>query len=242
MSKIQLFAALATIVVPGVAAADILVVRSLGPSAKAYPPGKSIPESAKITLKASDSIVLLDGRGTRTLRGPGTYSAGAPSNAASGKTAVASLGATTQRRARVGAVRSVGTVSRSPTIWHVDISKSSTVCLADPKSVTLWRADAKRPVTMTVTAPDGTTQQLPWTKDSSTLSWPSELSIAEGVDYRLSWSGAPAPTLLRFKWLPAKPAGLEDMAQSLIRNNCQAQLDLLIETFELPAAEPAAAS
>jgi hypothetical protein len=32
------------------------------------------------------------------------------------------------------------------------------------------------------------------------------------------------------------PAGLEGMAQSFIRNGCQAQLDVLIDTFTSPSA------
>jgi hypothetical protein len=40
--------------------------------------------------------------------------------------------------------------------------------------------------------------------------------------------------MLRFRTMPAAPAGLEDMAQTLIRNRCEAQLDLFIETVKLP--------
>ena len=32
------------------------------------------------------------------------------------------------------------------------------------------------------------------------------------------------------------PAGLEGLAQSFIRNDCQAQLDVLIDTFASPSA------
>ena len=33
------------------------------------------------------------------------------------------------------------------------------------------------------------------------------------------------------------PAGLEGLAQSFIRNDCQAQLDVLIDTFASPRRE-----
>ena len=36
----------------GPAFSKALVVRSAGPSAKAYPPGKALPDSAKISLQA----------------------------------------------------------------------------------------------------------------------------------------------------------------------------------------------
>lgn len=225
------------------AAADILVVRSSGPSAKTYPAGKSIPEGGKITLKASDTLVVLDGRGTRTLRGPGSFAAGAPSKAAPAPSAIAGIVAgAPQRRSRVGAVRSVSTTPRSPTIWHVDIAKSSTICLADRNGVTLWRADATQPIMLRIAGPGGRLDEIAWAKNEATLIWPASMTIAEGAEYRMSWGSESAPTLLSFKWLPAKPAGIEDMAQSLIRNQCQAQLDLLIETFKQPDEEAAVPS
>ena len=217
------------------ATADILVVRSAGPSAKSFPPGKSIPETGKITLKPNDSLVVLDGRGTRTLRGPGTFAAGGTASASATPSGISAMASgTPQRRARIGAVRSVAVAPRSPSIWHVDVAKSSTICLADPSAVTLWRADATRPVTLTVTGSDGTSQSFEWGKDEATLVWPATFKINEGASYRLSWTGATAPTSLRFKWLSTRPAGLEDMASSLIQNGCEAQLDLLIETVKLP--------
>lgn len=211
------------------AAADILVVRSLGPSAKSFPPGKRLAETARLTLKANDQLVVLDGRGTRTIRGPGNFVAGV----AQGSTASA---APTQRRARIGAVRTVGGGElRSPTLWHVDVSKSTNFCLADAATLTLWRADPAAPATLNITrAGDGTTRRLGWEAGSSTLAWPSDLAPRDGAEFRLSWQGAATPTIVTFKALPQKPAGLEDMASSLIRNQCTAQLDLLIETVRLP--------
>ena len=40
-------------------AAKVVVVRSVGPSAKAYPPGKALPDSAKISLQQGDSVTLI---------------------------------------------------------------------------------------------------------------------------------------------------------------------------------------
>ncbi|MGZ8287296.1 MAG: hypothetical protein ACXW27_00715 [Allosphingosinicella sp.] len=218
------------LVTAGAAAADILVVRSSGPSAKSFPPGKRLPESARISLKPSDQLVVLDGRGTRIIRGPGTFTAGAP---AVGR--VATAAPAVQRRARIGAVRGVETGElRPPSIWHVDVTRSSNFCVADPSKVTLWRADAAEPLTLNIGGPGGRAKQLSWQPGSSTLAWPSDLPVADGSEYRLSWSGGAVPTALRFRTVPAKPAGLEDMAQTLIRNQCDAQLDLFIDTVKLP--------
>ncbi|MGZ8332202.1 MAG: hypothetical protein ACXWUZ_03510 [Allosphingosinicella sp.] len=218
------------LVTAGAAAADILVVRSSGPSAKSFPPGKRLPESARISLTPSDQLVVLDGRGTRIIRGPGTFTAGAP---AVGR--VATAAPAVQRRARIGAVRGVETGElRPPSIWHVDVTRSSNFCVADPSKVTLWRADAAEPLTLNIGGPGGRAKQLSWQPGSSTLAWPSDLPVADGSEYRLSWSGGAVPTALRFRTVPAKPAGLEDMAQTLIRNQCDAQLDLFIDTVKLP--------
>ena len=219
------------------AAADILVVRSTGPSAKAYPPGKSIPETGRLALKAGDMLVVLDGRGTRTIRGPGNFIAGAAQSAGQPMQTAA---ATPARRARIGAVRGTGTASppRPDTLWQVDVSKSSNICLADRNNVTLWRADTSKPVALTVAREGGASQTINWPAGESTLSWPSNVAIADGAQYSLAWKGAAAPTRLRFKTLPKQPAGLEDMASSLITNQCNAQLDLLIETVKLPDQAP----
>jgi hypothetical protein len=171
---------------------------------------------------------VLDGRGTRNIRGPGAFTAGAP---AIGR--IASAAPALDRRARIGAVRGLETGAlRPPSIWHVDVSRSSNVCVADPAKVTLWRADAGKAATLTIAGRGGRTKQLGWQPGSSILAWPADLPVAEGAEYRLSGSGAPAT--IRFRAMPAKPAGLEDMAQTLIRNQCDAQLDLFIDTVKLP--------
>src|ERR1700740_780776 len=87
------------------AEAAVLVVRSSGPSAKAYPAGKAVPEAQTITLKANDVVILLDSRGTRTLRGPGKFSATASASTTTPSSLAALTGQNTARRSRVGAVR-----------------------------------------------------------------------------------------------------------------------------------------
>lgn len=218
------------------ALADILVVRSIGPSAKSFPPGKRLAQGAKVVLKANDSIDVLDGRGTRTLRGPGTFVAGASTGATASNTPPPG------RRARIGAVRGVDTGPlRPPSIWHVDVSKSSTICVAQPTGVTLWRADSGPAMKLNITrVSDGTTRQVDWEAGASTLGWPTSLPIVDGADYRLSWAGAAAPTAIRFRTLPQRPVGLEDTAAFMLSNQCQAQLDLFIETVRIPDSVPPA--
>ncbi len=241
-NKLRYAAAAAALTIASASAASsaILVVRSIGPSAKAFPPGKSLPEASKITLKANDSLIVLDGRGTRTLRGPGTFAPGTPIQAT--RTGLSPLTGAGQRRARIGAVRSVGSVPRSPSIWHVDIARSSTICVDGNGPVQLWRGDSAAPATITVSGQGGSgTQTIELAAGESVALWPESLPISNGASYQLSWPGAPAPTALKFATLPAGQVGLEEMASSLIQHGCEAQLDLLIETFRAPDdGEPSA--
>jgi hypothetical protein len=205
--------------------ADILILRADGPSARAFPPGRKLPDNARFALKASDELVVLDSRGTRTIRGPGSFVAGVapPARTASAEPVM-------QRRARVGAVRGVPNDNRPPSMWHVDVAKSSTMCIADPASVNLWRADGSRPVTLTIAAADGSRRQLRWEQGSQVLAWPAGLPVRDGASYRLSWDGSQSPTEIKFKALSKLPSGLDDTASVLLANHCSAQLDLFIRT------------
>src|SRR4051812_643010 len=66
-------AAVACVLAPAGASAGVVVSAS-GPSAASSPVGKSIGNSDRIVLRAGDTLTVLDGNGTRVLRGAGTYS------------------------------------------------------------------------------------------------------------------------------------------------------------------------
>lgn len=232
--RVPIFAAAAILAVSAsAAAANILVVRSSGPSAKSYPPGRALPPNARVTLRAGDTLVLLDGRGTRTLRGPGNFTAGAAAQV----TGRSGLTVNNDGRiGRIGASRGTPEEVRSPSIWHVDVSQSATVCVADASNVILWRPNATRTVNLSI-APGGNAgaaRSFAWSAGQTTLAWPADLAVANDADYRLSVEGVAVPTRLRFRVLPNVPAGLEAQAQAFIQNGCQAQLDVLIDTVQLP--------
>src|SRR3546814_5129296 len=93
----RLAAALWIVPSAAAAAAEGLVVRASGPSAKSYPAGRKLADDARITLQANDSLVLLDNRGTRTLRGPGIFTPSGPAQANS-RSALASVATGSTRR------------------------------------------------------------------------------------------------------------------------------------------------
>jgi len=203
------------------AAANVLVVRSTGPSAAAYPPGRSLPDNVRLTLRAGDAVIVLAAGGTRTFRGPGVF---APSAAA----APAQVG--DGHRARIGAVRSAGIVPHSPTIWHVDVTQSGTFCLSSASHVMLWRPDTSSPATLTISGASGAPRTMRWAAGQATAAWPVALPITNGSSFNIAQSGVAVPTQITFRMLAHEPADMQSVAQALIANGCQGQLDVLVET------------
>ena len=221
---------------PAVAAeAAVLVVRSSGPSAKAFPAGRALPESQTITLRGNDVVILLDSRGTRTLRGPGTYSTSASSGGSTSATAALS-GQSNARRSRVGAVRGAPTGATSGrNVWQADIGRSGNVCIVNPADVGLYRADSSGARRVTVTEiGSNRAATVEFAAGQKNAPWPAAMPVAAGNKYQIRGGGA-AVTLNALQIEPV-PAGLEGLAQRLIRNDCQGQLDVLIDTFAGPSA------
>ncbi|MDT9600458.1 hypothetical protein [Sphingosinicella rhizophila] len=209
----------------------MLIVRSTGPSAKTYPPGKKLADRQAIALKAGDQLVVLDARGTRTLRGPGNVVPGASTMASRDPAA----GARPQGRSRIAAVRG----PEKPSIWDVDVNKASTYCVVRPESIRLWREDISSNAPLTITrVQDNKTIEVDWAAGGSKLDWPSQWPASDGGEFRLSTPGA-KPVAVRFKTLSEEPRGWENTASTFIDNGCTAQLDLLIGTIELAGENPA---
>src|SRR3954449_6085123 len=71
--KFWLVGAAALVAVPSIASAAIVIVRSAGAAAKAYPPGKAIPEGSSIRLGDGDMVTVLTPSSAKVLRGPGVF-------------------------------------------------------------------------------------------------------------------------------------------------------------------------
>ncbi len=207
------------------ALASVLVVRATGPSARTYPAGRQLPDNARIQLQAGDQLVVLGSAGTRTFRGPGTYSPSAP--LAAGQPGVTRASG---RRARIGATR--GPIQRNTgTIWHVEPSAAGKHCVPGLANVMLWRADATGAATLSLRGPTGATRTLQFAAGEHEAAWPRGLTLRSGAEYQLSWQGEPAPVRVQVHVIPgpANPAAdAQATARALIQHGCQAQLDDLI--------------
>ncbi|HET9810987.1 MAG TPA: hypothetical protein VFP53_04745 [Sphingomicrobium sp.] len=214
---LRIGAATLAIGVPSASLATVLVVRAAGPSAKIYPPGKALPESAKIKLQPGDSLMLLNTSGSRMLRGPGTFSV------AGGE----GLTAAANRRARFSAMRS-GETRLNPSPWNVDITQSGKVCVANAGKLTLWRPIAEDAIKLTIRG-NGSEQTLDWPAGKDTIAWPASMAVAGGTEYQLSQAASGDMARVTFVTLGSAPGDSISTAQSLIANGCDNQLDVLVE-------------
>src|SRR4051794_40360581 len=151
LAKPMLWGAAIAIALGSTAAmANVVVVKSLGPSAKAYPPGKTLPETAKISLQGGDIVTVLGPASAQTLRGPGNFDA-----------KQVALASAAGQRGRFGALRAAE-VAQNPSIWDIDVSQGGKICVTDASKLQLWRADSETPATVEIRSADGRSQQLSW--------------------------------------------------------------------------------
>ena len=199
--------------------ASVVVVKSLGPSAKAYPPGKTLPETAKISLQGGDVVTVLGPASAQTLRGPGNFDA-----------KQVALASAAGQRGRFGALRAAE-VAHNPSIWDIDASASGKVCVTDASKLQLWRPDKEAAITVKIHAVDGESQDLSWAAGAALTAWPTALPIKNGAEYQVEWpDGSDASKLDMVTIVPPPADDLVSSAQSLIEHGCQKQLELLVQS------------
>ena len=197
--------------------ANVVVVKSLGPSAKAYPPGKTLPESAKISLQGGDVVTVIGPSSAQTLRGPGNFDA-----------KQVALSAAAGQRGRFGALRAVE-VAQNPSICDIDASAGGKVCVSDPTKLQVWRQDSEAAMSVQIRSADGQSQTLSWAAGKALAPWPAAMPIKNGSHYSVEWPDGGDTSKLDIVTISSAPADLVGAAQVLLANGCQKQLDLLVE-------------
>jgi hypothetical protein len=219
MRKAMLWGAVVAIAFASTAGvANVVVVKSLGPSAKAYPPGKTLPESAKISLQGGDVVTVLGPASAQILRGPGNFDA-----------KQVALASAAGQRGRFGALRAVE-VAHNPSIWDIDVSSGGKVCVADASKLQLWRGDSEATATIQIRSADGKSQELSWAAGKALTAWPSALPIRSGASYQVEWPDTGEKSSIDVVTVSNPPSDLVGAAQVLLQNGCQKQLDLLVES------------
>jgi hypothetical protein len=229
--------AAATFMLVPVTADAGVVVSASGPSAGSYPVGRKIGDDERIVLRAGDILTVLDGKGTRVLRGTGTYTLSQqPGASQSGAFAVL----TRQRsatRMRTGAVRNaeVDMPITRPNLWYVDVAAKGPMCLPSASGVRLWRSTSEEFASYTVASADGGSSASVVFGEGDMLSaWHEDaLPVTDGSNFTISGPQG-AAVAVSFKVIGDVPDDPEALAEKLIENGCDGQLELLSSTLMLP--------
>lgn len=217
---------------PGAALAGVVVSAS-GPSASSYPVGRKLGNDDRIVLRAGDTLTVLDGSGTRVLRGAGTYTLGQKRGTNANSTFAVLTERRSARRARTGAVRAgdLDTPVRSPNLWYVDVGGSGRMCVADTQRVRLWRKDTDDDATYSVRDARGSGTGTVIFMDGEMLApWNTgALPVTDGSSFRITDASGGSEREITFVVLDPVAEDPEALALQLIENGCTAQLELLSE-------------
>lgn len=210
-----------------------VIVKSSGPSAEEFPVGTKVKDTDRIELEEGDQVTILNSSGTRELRGPGTFRAGA--RGATTRATFANLTRQGARaRVRPGATRAGSSSERrSPNLWYVDVTKSGAMCVTDLETIYLWRPDTETEQTFIMRPGTSDYHHHVTFGEGSTVRRVDDerLPIKEGVEYFISGPGETAAMTVSFTVIDASPDDAESMADTLIGNGCSLQLDLLSQAL-----------
>jgi hypothetical protein len=216
--------------IPAAASAGVVVAAS-GPSAASFPVGKKIGDSERIVLRAGDTLTVLGGNGTRVLKGAGTYSLDQQAGPSKRSTFAALTERRSAQRMRTGAVRGEGTgeAVHAPNLWYVDVDRAGKMCLPGTERVRLWRKATEGDVTFVVSREQETgTQTVKFADGEMLAPWnTTRLPLYAGPTYRLASDDGVVITEISFVVLDQVAEDPEALAQQLIDNGCEKQLELL---------------
>lgn len=233
---------LASVSWSGAALAQVMVVRSTGPSAAKYPVGKKLAANDRVTLVAGDKLVLIDKGKTRTLTRPGTHNASAAVEA--NQTLTSTM---TRMIARDGAMRSRGgftrgpgetdalaAEARAPNLWLIDVRTGGDFCVADPARLLFWRPEMAGDALLRIEVPseEAKVETLAFVEGQAFRRWPADtLPLRFEQDYRISGAGAASPVNIRFHQLDSLPETPDAIADLLLSKGCTGQLERLVDTM-----------
>lgn len=208
-----------------------VVVASSGPSAANFPLGKKVGDSERIVLRAGDTLTVLDGKGTRVLRGAGTFSLDQQAGPSKSGTFAILTERRSAQRMRTGAVRGDEATGplQPPNLWYVDLASPGKVCLAETDRVRIWRNTTEGEASFTLsTTTGGKTEAVQFAEGDMLAPWDTAgLPVTPGQVYRVADARGNTVGELSFVILDPVAEEPEALAQQLIENGCTRQLELL---------------
>jgi len=223
-----LIGVLMTMVMVGSASAQVLVVRSQGPSAGAYPAGSVLSLNTQIRLVPGDVLQIMDSGGSRTLNGPLIQFAGAVAGRST--SVLAELAAREHsRRPNLGAARGEPPQAPVNNIWLIDVT-AETACVAPGEPSGLLRQNAARDQEIEILPQGAAAGAAPlrtvWPAGSAELAWPDFLPRPDGARYLIRLDGRYA-TSLTWRTVPPLDQGLDAFGQALLARGCDDQFDVV---------------
>lgn len=216
-----------------VAAMAGVVVKSTGPSSSKYPVGAKVEDTSTITLKAGDSLTVLTARGTKVMKGAGTFKVGERPKATRQR-----FSAITRTRAanrvRIGSSRSAasGAPITNPSVWYVDVTKSGTVCLNDLETVRFWRPDSAALATYSLSR-SSSADSINVTfdaKDAVAPIDPALMTVASGDTFSITGPGDGAESVqVTLVKIDGETQRADQLAETFIGAGCMVQVAQLAD-------------
>ena len=239
LSPVVLIAGLPT---PAVAKAVLISAR--GPNASKYAVGSVFPDTKEFDLRSGDVLMILDSKGTRTLRGPFK---GRINSTPSTKAAPISLHdvliASNEKRWRVAALRqlsndtttAVTEESRKRTpidnLWRLELGYQGDWCFQSVDDVSLQRKESGLGDELHVIDETGIARSTRWRAGDASVPWPGDEPPTDGQTYTISTTSS-ASSLVTVHLLDGGAVDVPEMAHYFLDHNCFAQLDFLGSAVE----------
>lgn len=217
-------------------AQDALIVKS---TVAEYRVGTKIKADTKIVLESGDVISVLVKGGTRTMRGPGSFVAGAePKN---NRMRFANL---TRKNAAAkdgtGGVRAPSADGEgrppNPNIYYIDVDRSGPICLRDLDEVVFWRPYNVEAATYTLSevAPEDTGQTLSLTIPFGTQSDlgfidVNSFALKDKTSYTIAGPDGVKGAAITIIDLGGDIRAADELGDALIENGCMTQFEILAD-------------
>lgn len=206
--------------------AQVMIVKSQGPSASSLKPGSFLPKGRVVALDNGDRVTVLTASGTQVLTGKGRFTIGAtPEKARSLLRAIFQPGVQRRRIASTRGVQPAALPATRESLWDVDAMAGGAFCAAPSHPIALWRSRDTLPAVVRITRlSDAAEEEVAWPA-GQTLPWPNRFPVADGARYEITLGYVRKQIVWRTVDDPE--ADLLSLARQFEDRRCDSQLALL---------------